>query len=59
MGLNWIKARTGQQYRRAAMAGLLTLVAGAFTVPAVHAQTADNAKLESVRDAVKRRSMLK
>jgi thiol:disulfide interchange protein DsbC len=54
MGLNWIKARTGQQYRRAAMAGLLTLVAGAFTVPAVQAQTADNAKLESVRDAVKK-----
>lgn len=54
MGLNWIKARTGQQYRRAAMAGLLILVAGAFAVPAVQAQTADNAKLESVRDAVKK-----
>lgn len=54
MGLNWITARTGQQYRRAAMAGLLMLVAGAFTVPAVLAQTADNAKLESVRDAVKK-----
>jgi len=54
MGMNWIKARTGQQYRRAAMAGLLTLVAGAFVVPAVQAQTADNAKLESVRDAVKK-----
>jgi len=36
------------------MAGLLMLVAGAFTVPPVLAQTADNAKLESVRDAVKK-----
>ncbi len=54
MGLNWITAGTGQQYRRAAMAGLLMLVAGAFTVPPVLAQTADNAKLESVRDAVKK-----
>lgn len=54
MGLNWINARTVQRYQRAALAGLLTLAAGAFAVPAVQAQTADNAKLESVREAVKK-----
>lgn len=54
MGLNWINARSVQRYQRAALAGLLTLAAGAFAAPAVQAQTADNAKLESVRDAVKR-----
>ena len=54
MGLNWIKARAMQPYRRAAMAGLLALAAGAFVVPAAQAQAADTAKLESIREAVKK-----
>jgi len=43
-----------QPYRRAAMAGLLALAAGAFVVPAAQAQAADTAKLESIREAVKK-----
>ena len=54
MVLNWIKARTVRQYQRAALAGLLTLAAGAFVVPSVQAQTADAAKLDSVKAAVKK-----
>ena len=52
MRLTWMKAPTVQRFRRAAMAGLLTLAASGLAVPVVQAQTADNAKLESVKAAV-------
>ncbi|PJX25383.1 disulfide bond formation protein DsbC [Advenella sp. S44] len=52
MRLTWMKAPILRQYRRAVMAGLLALSAGGLAVPAAQAQTADNAKLQSVRDAI-------
>ena len=54
MGLNGIKVGTVRQYRRAVLAGLLTLTAGVFAVPSAQAQTADNAKLDSVKEAVRK-----
>ncbi len=49
-----MKAPLLRQYRRAAVAGLLALSASGLTAPAVQAQTTDSAKLQSVRDAIKK-----
>lgn len=54
MRFSLMNALVLRQYRKMAMAGLLTLAAAGLAVPAVQAQTPDSAKLQNIGNAVKK-----